>query len=67
MAQILLIEPDRLLAETYAQSLTGGGHRVVACAGAQAAIHAADQDCPDIVILELQLVEHSGVEFLYEL
>ncbi len=66
MAQILLIEPDRILAETYLVCLTAAGHQVVACAGAQAAILAADQIRPDLVILELQLVEHSGVEFLYE-
>ncbi|MDB5170496.1 MAG: hypothetical protein JWO35_190, partial [Candidatus Saccharibacteria bacterium] len=41
MANILLIEPDRLLAETYCQSLIGAGHSVVPCASAQAAIMAA--------------------------
>lgn len=66
MAQILLIEPDRLLAETYAKALIAPGYKVVACASAQAAIIAADKSIPDIVILELQLIEHSGVEFLYE-
>lgn len=66
MATILLIEPDRVLAETYFQSLTAAGHTVVACAGAQAAILAADQTPPDLVVVELQLVEHSGIEFLYE-
>jgi len=66
MAHILLVEPDRLLAETYRQYLVEGGHDVVPCASAQAAILAADQQKPDVVILELQLIEHSGIEFLYE-
>jgi DNA-binding response OmpR family regulator len=66
MARIMLIEPDRVLAGIYARSLTADGHHVTACAGAQAAIMAADQVRPDLVILELQLVEHSGIEFLYE-
>lgn len=66
MPNILLIEPDRLLAQTYHQVLTEAGHQVVACAGAQAAVMAADKIRPDLVILELQLVEHSGIEFLYE-
>lgn len=65
--KILLIEPDRLLAESYQQALTAAGHCVTVCAGAQAAIMAADQSTPDLIILELQLVEHSGIEFLYEL
>src|SRR3954465_15447238 len=38
----------------------------MACAGAQTAVMVADQHQPDLVILELQLVEHSGIEFLYE-
>lgn len=66
MANVLLIEPDRLLAETYAKALIGAGHEVVPCASAQAAILAADQIKPDVVVLELQLIEHSGIEFLYE-
>ena len=66
MANILLIEPDRLLADTYAQALTNAGHHVVAASTAQAGIQAADALEPALVILELQLVEHSGIEFLYE-
>lgn len=66
MANILLIEPDRLLATTYGQALTDAGHHVVAAATAQAGIQAADAVAPALVILELQLVEHSGIEFLYE-
>jgi DNA-binding response OmpR family regulator len=66
MAQILLVEPDRALARTYFEALTGAGHRVQICATAQAAIFCADDIKPDMVILELQLVAHSGIEFLYE-
>src|SRR4051812_21517752 len=66
MTRILLIEPDRRLAETYVATLSAKGCKVVACASAQAAILAADQQRPDLVILELQLTEHSGIEFLYE-
>ncbi len=66
MSHILLIEPDLVLAETYRQSLRAAGHKVVCCASAQAGIISADQHQPDLVILELQLIEHSGIEFLYE-
>ena len=66
MAQILLLEPDRMLAETYMQALGAAGHQVVAAVSAQSAIMAADETTPDIVIIELQLIEHSGIEFLYE-
>lgn len=63
---VLLVEPDRVLAKTYAEALNRADHHVVAAATAQAGIEAADAFKPDVVILELQLVEHSGIEFLYE-
>lgn len=65
--KILLIEPDRVLARTYARALSAAGHEdVMLCSDAQSAILSADRETPDLVILELQLVEHSGIEFLYE-
>ena len=67
MSHILLIEPDRILASTYRDALRDAGFSVTPCASAQAAIFASDQNKPDLVIMELQLIEHSGVEFLYEL
>lgn len=66
MARILLVEPDRLLAQIYQDALRAAGHKVVVAATAQTAIQAADKHRVDVVILELQLVEHSGIEFLYE-
>ena len=63
---ILLIEPDWVLADTYGRALIVEGHQVVPCASAQAGIQAADSHSPDLVILELQLIDHSGIEFLYE-
>jgi DNA-binding response OmpR family regulator len=66
MRQILLIEPDRPLAKTYSGALKQAGYKVSAVTGSQDAIYAADKLTPDVVVLELQLVGHSGIEFLYE-
>lgn len=68
MSTVLLIEPDKVLAETYKQAIEAieGINSVVVVSGAQSAIVAADNHSPDMVILELQLIEHSGLEFLYE-
>lgn len=66
MSRVLLIEPDRILARTYRQSLSRDGHDVVVCSTGQAAIEAADEQSPDVVVIELQLAGHNGVEFLYE-
>ncbi len=64
--KILLIEPDNLLAEIYVRVLKEEGHTILRVSSAQAAITQADKLSPDIVILELQLPFHNGIEFLYE-
>ncbi len=66
MSQVLLIEPDRLLAKTYESAIKGAGHKVNVVGSSQAAINIASKVVPDIVVLEIQLIEHSGIEFLYE-
>ncbi len=66
MANILLIEPNTLLARSYMAALDHAGHKVTHALSAQAAIHAADRQLPDVVVLELQLPMHGGLEFLHE-
>lgn len=63
---ILLVEPNTLLAQTYTQALQQNGFSVAHAASAQAAIFTADKQRPGLVILELQLPAHSGLEFLHE-
>lgn len=64
---ILLIEPDAILAKVYSEALSTIGQHVVVMGQAQSAISAIDTEVPDLIILEPQLVGHSGIEFLYEL
>lgn len=66
MSQVLLVEPDRPLAKTYSLALKRAGHKVKVASSSQEAIDIADRDAPDVVVLEIQLVKHSGIEFLYE-
>lgn len=67
MMNILLLEPDKVLAETYKSALELRSDSIVSVVrSAQHAITAADAITPDLVIVELQLIEHSGIEFLYE-
>lgn len=63
---VLLVEPDTLQARLATQALERDGHSVVHAVSAQAAVHLADERMPDVVILELQMARHNGVEFLYE-
>ena len=63
---VLLLEPDKILAENYIRALTDRGHSVAWSKTAQDAISRADETCPDVVVLELQIARHNGIEFLYE-
>lgn len=67
MADILLLEPDSVLAGLYRQAFEYAGHSVRRTVSAQDGIFQVDERRPDIIIVELQLVAHSGIEFLYEL
>jgi DNA-binding response OmpR family regulator len=63
--RILLIEPDKVLATTYRRALEQH-HTVNVAYDAQTAINVADATAPELLVLELQLIEHNGIEFLYE-
>lgn len=63
---ILLIEPDAIQAKVYKTALERHGYSVSHAATAQSAVQSADEHVPDVVILEIQLPSHNGVEFLYE-
>lgn len=67
MASVLLLESDRLLARTYRQALSRAGHTVFWQSDAQAALAVLDEKPIDVVVLELQLAPHNGVELLYEM
>lgn len=66
MKRLLLIEPDRPLARIYQSLFESDGYTVDVAGHAQDAVHAADDNRPDIVVLELQLAGHNGIEFIYE-
>lgn len=64
--KILLMEPDMILGRTYVSALEQEGHKVLCSRHAQNAVHLIDEQKPDLIILELQLPGHGGIEFLYE-
>jgi DNA-binding response OmpR family regulator len=66
MKHVLLIEPDRSLSGVYRAYLESKGYSVATAMHAQDAVTQAEVQRPDIIILELQLIQHNGIEFLYE-
>jgi len=63
---VLIIEPDVILAKAYQGALTDAGMSVSIAQNAQRAISIIDDLKPSVIILELQLAGHSGIEFLHE-
>ncbi len=66
MSKVLLIEPDKLLAEVYERTLAAAGYTVQRAITAEQAIQAIDAAKPDTVVVSMELPRHNGVEFLYE-
>ena len=64
--RILLVEPDRILGDTIKNALNEAGYEVSWKRTAQTALNSLDDDVPGLIILELQLGVHNGIEFLYE-
>jgi CheY-like chemotaxis protein len=67
MAQVLIVDADKVLRGSYSTILEGNGHYVAQAHSAQSALAACEKQTPDIIVLELQLQGHSGLEFLQEL
>lgn len=62
-----MLEPDAVLANIYKELFEVHGHTVRRSVSAQEAVFQVDERMPDVILVELQLVAHSGIEFLYEL
>ena len=64
--RVLLIEPETLSAQLYTEALEARGCGVTSVQTAQHALDALDNELPDCIVLELDMREHNGFEFLYE-
>lgn len=64
--RVLIIEPDHILAREYQKAFVAAKVDATVSYDAQHAIMSIDESRPDVVVLELQLAGHSGVEFLHE-
>lgn len=64
---ILLIEPDSVLGRTTKSALEAAGWMVGWERSAQKALDHLEDKIPDLIVLELQLGLHNGIEFLYEI
>ena len=64
--RVLILEPDKQLAQIISKYLKGIGLKVDVANSAEQAISLADNHRPDLVCLELIMDGHNGLEFIYE-
>lgn len=67
MARVVLLEPDVVLAKAYQLALEKAGHTVVRTASPDSALTYIDEQDVDILVLELLLGAHNGIELMYEM
>lgn len=66
MVKILFVEPDKSLGLVYKKYFSEMKYSVGWEQSADDAIKSIDKNCPDILVLELQITNHNGLELLYE-
>lgn len=63
---VLIVEPDSVQASLIASAVGSEQLQTHIVAEAQTAISAADKNKPSLVIVEIALPSHNGIEFLHE-
>lgn len=67
MQHILIVDADRVHKQACSTYLQNQGFTTAEAGSAQTAIGACEEYKPDLILVDLQLIGHSGVEFLHEL
>lgn len=67
MTNILLIEPDIILAKSLSKYLEEQGYKISVCHNADGALTLLDKTDTDLIIMELLLPANGGVELIYEI
>lgn len=63
---VLIVEPNHVLSATYQSALTRAGWQALLAGNAQEALEIMEMAHISLIVLELQLPGHSGLEFLHE-
>ena len=67
MKNILLIEDDHWLADSYSRMLTSEGYAVVRADSAEAAMRVVEETAPDCIVADVMLEGHTVFALLHEL
>lgn len=66
MTDVLIVEPSEDLAKVLGEAFARRGMSCSVAVSAQEAISTADKASPKLVILELIIPDHNGLEFIHE-
>jgi CheY-like chemotaxis protein len=67
MAKILVVDDEEHIRFLYTEELSGEGHRVWAAASGHELLRRIDILQPEVVVLDIRLVDYDGLELLQEI
>ena len=67
MARILLVDDEEYILKLYSEELSDEGHQVVTVNSGDQVIGMIDLHQPEIVVLDIKLVEWNGLELLQDI
>ena len=67
MARILVVDDEEHIRLFYTEELTGEGHKVWAAATGHELLRRIDNLQPEVVVLDIRLVDYDGLELLQEI
>jgi len=67
VARILLVDDDQNIRRYYKEELSDDGHQVSAVASGHQLLRTIDFFKPDVVVLDIKLVDYDGLELLKEI
>jgi DNA-binding NtrC family response regulator len=67
MAKVLLVDDERHIRRLYKEELVEEGHTVVTLASGHGLMGKIDDLRPEVVILDVKLVDYDGLELLQEI
>jgi two-component system phosphate regulon response regulator PhoB len=67
MRKVIFIEPDLVMGRIYEKAFKKKDYKVFIFTSAEEAIKFIDDTVPDLIVMEIQLHGHSGVELIHEL
>jgi len=66
MAKILVVDDEEHIRLLYSEELTEAGYEVITAADGYRLIERIDKEKPDLVILDIKMVDYNGLDLLQE-